>query len=609
MINSTNSPTHPTNLSPQSNKLDTTFKNSTLAAVSDAGSTIHNTESSATDQTQSHTTLLRAQQKIRNLNRHLADLNLPYKLNGNNELIADTPRNLDEMEAQPPLNRKGLGKIYTAALALENSEDRNRIMNDLVPIIQRDIDQIVNSEGGNDKTRMQKVTSVIQSYSNFFGGKDLGIDDVIGAVNAARFSDIDGSTALQKGNFISSAAVFTFMLMPTAIKNGVDFAESIQDQRWADASKLVGNTVAIGAMLASPVLAGLGAGRASAVSAAAGNSLVILEHLPEVYEAAKNFLEASFSVQPNSDDSPFTAFANRNKMKASGAELIIGTLHGLVSQGGMLGLNVQNALGQPNTNDIAAGMFGGTLMATALLEGVVGERPFSEFSADREHLSEAIGGPHEGHLAEDLAGGKREGAIELRGKIALQQTISALPASELESLGDILGTLTRADSNPKKSFAELTSKFTDTQESNFAKEALSKAFSGSSDINLEQAVDNIFRFKDHGVHSDRPEDTNLTRVLDFMQQARSEDKAWSGDKRGANANAFFKKFIAIVVNIGVLYELTTVAPLSADGDALGRAVEVEQAARAPTAEIWPRGSAAQVWPGLQHGPHSPTEAE
>ena len=473
----------------------------------------------------------------RKANEEISNLGLSYRVDADLKLYPSVETDLGQMEAQIPATLDDVLEIFGAVLKQTSAEDRISSMENLAEVIQSNLERTSLDDPPAVKGVLNKAGSALTSYSNFLGGRDLGIDDIIGAVNAAQYGDIENSSTLQNSNLASAGAVFSLMLLPTVVKNGTELVDAVKEKNWGEAAGLVANTVAIGCMFASPVLAGLGQDKASAIAAATGNALVIAEHIPEVKEAAEDLFERHFGDAPDADATPFLAAAHAKKLSSAGTELMIGAIHGLVAQGGMLALNLGNIQGG-GSNDIAAGIFGSALMATSLFEAASDENVFADFEESRDAVTERLLDP------------ESNGSIEVQGKLALQQEFSQASPDDLQRFSECLKELKGAHS--------LTISYTDQQEASFAKTLLVAMFPGAEgrDQQIKDAVEKIFEFENHDIDGGQADNANLAKVLDFMQNARLADKSSFTSGRGIGANEFNKQFITAVINIGVLNELS-----------------------------------------------------
>ncbi|MES0864984.1 hypothetical protein ABLN87_21855 [Ruegeria sp. SCPT10] len=480
------------------------------------------------------------QSRYQIINEQLTTLGLACKLSGD-RIVSSKPLNIDDAESQPCVGRETLTQIYRSVLECEDPHQRNLLSVELLPIVRNELDALIEESGDGQRSIGEIILGTARTYGAIFGGKDWAIDDIIGAINIEKFDDISsdsGSGAkLRNANIASACLVTTFMVIPTLIKDGPSFLEAIQNKDWNEATGILVGTLGMIAMGLSPVFAAEQRDNHAAFAAATGNALIIAEHIPEVFSAARELVTALYQ-SPNPESQPFTEFARKCKIKASATELLIGAVHGLISQGGMMVFNLRNIITGSETKSPLPFVFLTGLVSTAIADAVLGDQPFSGFEANRQHLSKALSEPSNNSTI-----------ATQKGKMILQLKIN----EKFNPTG--FQSIVRALDEPSGWAVPLSSfrisKYSTEQEANFSMELLKSLFPEHSEESCQLYLKNIFDFEEHGYLGP---DQDLKSVLDLMQSSRFKDRNLVFSGKGIASNNFFKDVIAHVVKSVVLEE-------------------------------------------------------
>jgi hypothetical protein len=457
-----------------------------------------------------------------------------------NKLFVVRHRDLEAVEGQPSPTVKDLAKVSRALMSAEASK-RMEVAAALLPAIYAQLREHL-EDGEASSNWMSRVKDFAKSYCSVLGGRDLALDDIIGAVNAYYIDQIGHNSALKSSNIAAAALTAVLMLAPTIGKNLPTLVDAIKEGQYRDAIMPALSILAISAMTLNPTAAALGWDRTSAIASATGN-LLMMANLPEIVHHAYDWGKLR-NANPDPDARPFEKYARTHGLVDQGLHTTLDFLHEVGAQAGFLALNVKNAIGAEDSarNPVVFPILA-TLLGSFAVDTVRGDQPFSEFALGREALTEDIA-----NSGESL--GARGHAVML----ALQHKIAEAYTPEYGGLIDPLLEASVAR-HVTRQFGGNT--LPDTTEKAFLNGLLTKFVAGrEARDGMQVAIDRIYRFHSFDPAQYASGDPTVGEILRFIQTQRNKDKGLLRAERGvAQADHVYRGIIAHAIKCLAFAEL------------------------------------------------------
>ena len=474
------------------------------------------------------------------VNRFLQRSGIPMELREGG-LVITRHRDLEAAEAQRAPSVEELTKVCHALMLANDSPAKLQIAEALLPAVNALLVEHAQPTESDDGLK-DWVKTLAGKYCAVLGGRDLAIDDAIGAINAYFFDKIGADTTLNRSNIAAAAMTTALMFVPTVGRNLPIIAEAIREGRYQDALLPALSICAISAMTLNPTMAALGFDRASAIAAATGNALM-MANLPEILHHGYEWgclKQTRFAPETH----PFTCFARNEGLIDKGLHTALDFVHEFGAQAGFFTLNLKNAIqvGGPGRSPVTFPLLS-LLLGSFALDTAKGDRPLADFHPDRKALAGELASVSHDHDARGQAA-----------RLFLQQKIA-------ESYDASYGALVRALSKPSATTQAARqlggNTFSDADEKTFLKGLITRFCRAEETKNdVRVAIDRIYRFDRFDPAGNAGGDKALGEILRFLQHERNRDKGLFRASRGlAHSDHVYSSVIAHAIKCAAFQEL------------------------------------------------------
>jgi len=474
------------------------------------------------------------------VNMFLRKIGLQMELRGDRLAITRYP-DIEAAEAQRAPSIRDLTQISHALMLAENTPAQMEIAKTLLPVVNALLVEHAQTKETGDGLK-DWVKTLARNYCSVLGGRDLAIDDAIGAINTYFFDVIGSNTALNRSNIAAAALTATLMLMPTIGKNLPVIVGAVREGRYQDAVLPALSICAIAAMALNPTTAAIGLDRASAIAAAAGNALM-MANLPEIIHDGREWAHLK-QTRFTPETHPFTCLARDEGLIDLGLHTALDFVHEIGAQAGFFALNIRNAVqGGDSARSPATFPLLSLLLGSFALDTARGDRPFAEFAADHKALAgEVAGVSHHDNTRRQAA------------RLLLQQKIAETYDADYRAL---LRPLAKRSAMTQATRQLGGNTLSDADEKTFLKGLISR-FCASEDARntIRVAIDRIYKFDRFDPAEYAGGDAAVGEILRFVQSERNRDKGLLCGSRGlAYSDHVYSGVIAHAVKSAALQEL------------------------------------------------------
>lgn len=489
----------------------------------------------------------------RNISLESSPVTLPIGSSHPDHVFINIPLNDNDEDPQPTKNEI----IEIVKGMLSSNYNHAHTQSQLQPLIEKLVRYHAAPE--QQKSCCEKIMQYFMAYCNFFGGKDLAIDDLIGTANIYFFGDLGESTALTISNWVAVGLTGLFMLVPTLCKNGSQVFQHMKQGNWKSSIMPGVSLLAIAAMFCNPLLGALGLSKGAAIAAAVGNLLMTLR-IAGIIHHAMDFKE-NLGLSRNSDVGEYGRYCAANAAWDGGYHMSLDLLHEFGAQVGFAVLNILNALGKEGGEDNPAA-FGllGILLGSFVAEKFKGEKPFEHFDLDRNMMQTGITASNAWFLASIIQNYQQGRYTGLTGHLEGEKRgLNQLGATKLTDSMEV---------NFFRHLFDCMGKGTE----GFSQRDITSAKSAVTSIYLGQAIDSYLTICDcHGAcncSATSPasqQRTMLKAMLVEIEKCHKKDKVWCGNKKARlHGDEVYQKCIVPIVKCLAFLELCGVSSTSSD---------------------------------------------